>query len=878
MPYRFNGNYAAGYLAVSGDYGFDVAVALGELVAGSVSFTAFPVSVGKNVLSLSTSSRFSWSAALGAELDIFSFEVEDASGSAALRPKLSLAGSANNYSLLLTSVSYSDAVSVLDGSASILWNVNGGVFDSIRVELAASSPLSSESLRFSADFANPLQMPFSMEALQNDFYVSAEASLAAFPVGRFLRDQNADNTLTAEVTATGTLANPFVTVNVPNVSLSLSGSPLVAHGAFSLDDSGIHVTDIAGVWQSLKLSDFEAQFNPETFVGDASCSFDGAVMNQSFHVPLSFHVEGSREGASGRKWWLPQNYSVTVQSREVSGGLFPRPFPVNVTVLHSPSRFDVFSTAGFSATLLTDGTITARTAPSAKNGFALSGKLGAEEINLEFTGIRADLGDLSSRISFDFVTFGAGVATGAFRIKGMVSDPEFSGAIAIADPEFTIPLISPSPFKSRRVLATIGQSVLTVNPTRFDNGRGQLDADVHIEFDRWKFGAMVAGLNTVGSRYIPVDMNLPLVHYKGSVGLALQLQMTLTEMLLTGDIYGQNGDVELVTGSWQSILSSDNFDLSALFAPKPSVQSAQASQTALPFDFGADLRIKAGNRVQVRYDPFLRGLIVPENQLEFSMDSASGALSIRGDIALRGGEILWLSRNFYMKEGSIAFNETQDNIDPRITVRAETRERDENGVSVTITLAATNQPVSTFNPRFSASPAKSESEVMALLGQVVSADSENAGEVAVAGGDYIVNALVMRRIENSLRELGNFDIFSIRTAVLQNAVKQSQRSSSDENQTSFGNFFDNSTVYIGKYFGSSMYVDALMRWTYDENKTSENGDVNRLVFQPDIGFELSSPFVNIRWDLAPDLEEMQKNNNVSLVPATSITLSWKIQF
>ena len=259
------------------------------------------------------------------------------------------------------------------------------------------------------------------------------------------------------------------------------------------------------------------------------------------------------------------------------------------------------------------------------------------------------------------------------------------------------------------------------------------------------------------------------------------------------------------------------------------------------------------------------------------MESASGALSIKGDIALRGGEILWLSRNFYMKEGRIAFNETQDNIDPRITVRAETRERDESGSPVTITLTAMNQPVSTFNPQFTASPAKSENEVMALLGQVVSADSENAGEVAVAGGDYLVNALVMRRIENALRAIGNFDIFSIRTAMLQNAVKQSQRGG-DENEFGFGNFFDNSTVYIGKYFGSSVYVDALLRWTYDETKSDDNSDMNRLVFQPDIGFELSSPFVNIRWDLAPDIEEMQKTNNISLVPATSITLSWKISF
>lgn len=879
MPYRFNGNFSAGYLAVSGDYSFDAAVAFGDSVAGSVRFSALPVSVGRNVLALSTNTRFSWSSQAGAALDIRSFDVEDARGNTALHPKFSFAGNANSYGLFLSSMTYSDAVSVLDGSGSILWNMSGAIFDSIHIDLSAESPVSNERLSLSADFMNPMQLPFSMEALQNDFYLSAEASLALFPVARLLRDQNADNTLTAQVSASGTVANPFVTVNVPQVSVSVSGSPLVAHGTFSLDDTGVHVTDIGGVWQTLRLSAFQAQFDPATFMGDASGNIDGEVLGETFHLPLSLHLERTTASLQG-VWRVPQDFAVSLQSDEVSGGLFPRPFPISVTAHHSPGRLDIFSESGFLATLLADGTITARTPPGARNGFALNGRLGTEVLSLDFTNIRADLADISSRIRFDFLKFGAGIATGAFRIQGLLTDPEFSGAIAITDPEFTIPFLSQTPFKGKRVVASIGQSVLTAGPARFDSGKGQLEADVRVEFDRWKFGSLTANLRTLEGRYVPVDMNLPLVHYKGTVGTALRLEMTLNEMQLTGDIYGQNGDVELVTGNWQSLLSGDSFDFAALFSLRAASQAApstMADATALPFDFSADLRITAGNRVQVLYNPFLRGLIVPGNQLEFAMESASGALSIKGDIALRGGEILWLSRNFYMKEGRIAFNETQDNIDPRITVRAETRERDESGSPVTITLTAMNQPVSTFNPQFTASPAKSENEVMALLGQVVSADSENAGEVAVAGGDYLVNALVMRRIENALRAIGNFDIFSIRTAMLQNAVKQSQRGG-DENEFGFGNFFDNSTVYIGKYFGSSVYVDALLRWTYDETKSDDNSDMNRLVFQPDIGFELSSPFVNIRWDLAPDIEEMQKTNNISLVPATSITLSWKISF
>jgi hypothetical protein len=149
-----------------------------------------------------------------------------------------------------------------------------------------------------------------------------------------------------------------------------------------------------------------------------------------------------------------------------------------------------------------------------------------------------------------------------------------------------------------------------------------------------------------------------------------------------------------------------------------------------------------------------------------------------------------------------------------------------------------------------------------------------------------MQATVIRKIENTLRELCNFDIFSVRTNVLQNTLKQgmakSDSSSSDalasesgDNQITFGNFLDNSTVYIGKYFGSAIYVDAMFHWVYDETKIDGSDSVNGLVFQPELGFEMVSPFVNIRLGVSPDLNAVQQN---LWVPSTSITLSWKHSF
>lgn len=164
---------------------------------------------------------------------------------------------------------------------------------------------------------------------------------------------------------------------------------------------------------------------------------------------------------------------------------------------------------------------------------------------------------------------------------------------------------------------------------------------------------------------------------------------------------------------------------------------------------------------------------------------------------------------------------------------------------------------------------------MTLLGQIVTGDSSSAIDVIATGTDYLVQVALLRKAENALRDLCNFDIFSVRTMVLQNTLKQGLTPNKNSATTySLGNYFDNSTVYIGKYFGSTIYADALMQWTYDESKGNGSGKSGELVFQPELGLELSSPFANIRWNFAPDLGALQD----SWVPATSVTLSWKLSF
>ena len=122
---------------------------------------------------------------------------------------------------------------------------------------------------------------------------------------------------------------------------------------------------------------------------------------------------------------------------------------------------------------------------------------------------------------------------------------------------------------------------------------------------------------------------------------------------------------------------------------------------------------------------------------------------------------------------------------------------------------------------------RSDVEIRSLLGQAFLGESvtsvkQAVEQITVTGIDYLLQTSVFRQVENRLRDLFNFDIFSFRTQFFQEALKQALFSSNEdlgENEIVLnpGNFFDNTTVYIGKYIGNTVYMDAMFSLLYKED-------------------------------------------------------------
>ncbi len=868
IPYELNGVYNIGkWLSLTGDYGFDVTANLENTIEGSVEFSSFPVSVSDYIFSFSFDSSFKYSSLRDFSVDIKNFEAEELSGLIITKPKFALKGSVDPEGVLLSDVSFSDTVSALSGSGYALLNVKNSIFDSANLDLILSNPLNSESVSVNASVTNPMGEDFSGEHLTEDFFFNAEVNVNQLELSHVLENQHSDDTLTALVTASGTIENPYVSLSISSFSMQAGGMPLLASGDAAILENKISVSDFRALWNGFEVKKINADIDIASFNGSANANLNFAMGDKILEAPFNVLLTNlSGEGSSNG---FPEFYSLELSIPKLEGNIFTEDFPISASVIRSPGRFDIMTDENLGAygELLDDGSLNFTVDSSKPLHFELGGKLSGNVMDLHLDNVYLDVSRFAYIINSDFFTIYNGVVTGSAEITGLANDPGIDGAIVVSDLDLNLPSFVPEHITAKELFVEMIQNEIQIPETVFNIQDTNFAASAFFSLDRLTFGVMEVNLETSSKKGIPIDVRIPLLRIRGNASAKATLLMQDNSLDLSGDIGLNNTDIILI----------DNF-LSLLNNEQESVGS-QNSQ-AVPMGMNIDLNLLVGQKVQVELNPILRGIIAPNTNVAFTFDSSADLWTLKGDVVLRGGEVSYLSRNFYLKEGRIIMNENQGSFNPMVTFRAETREHDSAGNPVTITLSAIRQNVANFHPSLYATPAKSENEIMSILGQIATGDSSSVGEIAVAAGDYLVQAAVFRKIEGALRDLGNFDIFSIRNSFFQNTVKNGLNLDNNNEVLGkvFSNFFDNSTVYIGKYFGDTIYAEALMHWSYSGSDQSiSEFDGKDIVFQPEIGFELAAPFANIRLDSVFDLDLSQIGNR-SFIPDTSLTLSWRLTF
>ena len=740
IPYSFSGIYTGDFLSVSGDYDFNTIV-MRDKKAGSysasVSFSALPLPVGNKVYSFTTFSTASGKTADDFSVVVNSLEFEELSEKISFAPRFTVSGTGTKSGFVADSIVYSDVVSALEGSGRIDVNVPLGVFESVHAEISMRNASSAETIFLSADVANDHHLPFSLDALKTKFALSGEVTANDVPVARFLKKQDSADKVTGQIVVSGTVSNPFVTLSLEKMNVMLGGKECFAQANVIYDETGLNIYDRTARWAAFSVSGVSAFLDPKTFAGNMDATVDFSFGDKKARMPLHLDLSGIAES---ERLSVPEFLTVNISSPGISGDFMPNPVPFDLIAMKLPNGFEFFTqkTNIFHAAVSQAGNVSVQVERNEVLSFDLNGSFRGKNMDVTISNIAGNLGKISKSVKIPYVDFYSGDVSGNVRVSGTNDDPDFSGSLCVKNSEFKVPMVSSSSIKVPAVDFVAESGGVFVQKTAFTVGKGILDLSAQIELLGWSFGDMNVRLDTRAKKPIPIDMKFPLVGYKGYAGLALDLTFNVPDFIvyLKGDVYGERGDVDLVVSNFQSGITTIAF-ASFLTEEQPVQKSGRKPECVV------DVTIHAGQKFSLFFNPIMRAVISPKTEIALMLDSASGDVAHKGDLELRGGEIMWLNRNFYLREGKIKCNETNSSIDPIVTVRAETKERDDTGNRVTLTLSAVNQPLSKFKPSFSASPAKSEAEIMELLGQAFSGDASEATDVIASGGDFFVQTLVI---------------------------------------------------------------------------------------------------------------------------------------
>ncbi|WP_428769058.1 translocation/assembly module TamB domain-containing protein [Treponema sp. HNW] len=869
LPYSISGVYAPDrFLNISGDYNFSVSMYTDKKggFTGSLEASSVPLAINNLLFSYSLSLQGEYKSAEDWNIRFNHIDLSESSGRLRVSPRIALSGFAGPEGLYFNHTAYSDELSSLNGNINVLWAFKENVFDSVSLNLSLADTFSSEMYSIILQAYNPEGIKNSAGDFMENVYFSGEAEIRSLPAARFLKLQNQEHGLSGRITALGTAEDLSVQLHIDKASFNAGTSEVFMEGALGLEDDILALSECNIRYGVLNVQALDGNIALEDFSGSLRGNLSGKLSNdiyfreKNFQSPFSFTLSPLDEDKK-----LPfkqKSFQADLLLSHLEGSFFDTRENYKIQLIRTPGRFDFYAglfgeiIGGFSDT----GELEVKAGKTFPVRFNLQGTVQNDELFLFVDDIAAEGKTFAKLLDLPVFSLYSGSAVGRGTVTGSVFNPlinaEFRGTdMLIGVPDYLDEKMLCKDFRVKTV-DNVFSAADSIFVGEKSGARVSLNADITLE--KMDFDTLALQVKTIGKVPAAGRYKMPHGLFTGNA----QADITLFVDKETVDVRG--------------FIGVESLDAVITLTP-----DGELPPSGSDIDTIVDLTITADSKSRLfipsKTNPFLRGIVTQTEPLRILIDTRFGHSAFTGAFTMKGGEILYLNRTFYVKEASAVLNETMEIFDPRLTARAEIRERTADGSPVRIILSVVNQPLSRLNPSFSSIPVKSQQEIMTLLGRIFLADAgeASANPIALLGGlaDYGAQVAVFRGVENRLRDLFKFDIFSLRTMFLQNAFMGALSVNSGQRFT-VGNFLDNTTVYIGKYFGDTIYADAMLHLAYDAVSAASNENTAGLKFRPEIGLELPSPFGAIRWSIAPELNSDWK----LLVPHTSISISWKFNF
>jgi hypothetical protein len=832
-------------LNLSGSYGFNAYLSLTDdgNYSGSIFADSIPIPFEKGIARVSVSTFVRWTDPDFWSVDLERLELANLPLPGNALGHFLIQGIADNTGATFSNIYFDDGRGTLTGTASADWE---STFSTAAGTMILSDQSGVE--RYSA------------EARYTDHVFDASISVSRMQLGRFI--ENTGNiTASADAVLHWSSAELFsLGLNISSFTGMMGTNPISAYARINADQDSAVIQNAKLFFGSFDIDLPFLEINlPESNLS-ASMNLRGPMIEKDIDAGFAAHASFNPIDS-----WL----AVPEAIKSFQGSLDVQKFLVNTESPFEAFQFDFSRTE----TMLSvnggpNNMIRFSISPEGdfyagfSNPFPLRGSLigniSEGQIDAHTSNLYIDMPALFAIIPDRVkktIDVPSGFADASIQIKGSLSEPEFFGrvlgtSIRISLPQYLSTDIGPTP-----LLVTLEGTEMTFGPITTRVGEGLAEVSGYFLFNGWVPDTFTLDISVDEDHPIPYAFEQEGVKVRGDASGTIAINLENLAFDIQGDLVAYN-----------TILTAGDLERAASLpintGPDPRVLPALVN-----------LNITSGPRVEFLFPnesfPIVRAYANLGSRITILADSGSGAFSLKGDVGLRGGDIYYINRSFYIREGEVQFDETELEFDPLITARANITEISSDG-PVTISLILDNAPILSFTPRFESNPPLSQLEIMALLGQQdFSTGSSDPLALLSLIADPLSQFAVIQNLERTVRNFFRFDMFSIRTQLLQNALfLMSGISEPSTTSGSFGNYFDNTSVYIGKYITQDMFLQAMGSLRYDDMVD----DLGRLRLEADIGLELNSPLADIRLNFVPLHPENMFIDDLSL------TLSWKWTF
>lgn len=838
-PYSFAGKYSKALgLELTGSYGFALAVRTGShgesVLSAKADRLPIPIAAGEQSVSFALEGEFpnggEWRVSCPS-LVFYDLPIPGAKSNTAY---MSLAVTAKE--IKASRIKFLDDTSMLEGKASISYSLHGGSSD--------ADPLSGLTADITADLTSAASESYTVSAKMTRGGIDATVGFNALPMKRIGEFALAGE-LTGTLRLTGTLSDPSLDIEASLKKGRLGTDPIIISGGVKVDGDRI------------ELKSLSAKYLSHTFAGTT-----GALLLDKGIFTVATRYAGDFFGDAVDSDVLLTGTTSPTQIQSFLSGFMTSETRgtislANVTVNKKDVQSWKVSFGTQDSILYFDGgpSDTLHGSIDSKNAFVLlleapfpivgkaEGRIIGDRIESTLKLEEVDMRVLNAVLKSPVISITSGTLSGELGISGPINDPDYTGRkIRLESGRLSCVYVSDTvgPFSTTLSFSGRNFSFPTVNTTA---GDARVSASGTFTLDHWVPVSFIVNVRTEEDSTARVAAKFGTVKIEGRAAGSVRISGDERKTNLTGSITAS--DCQITIGRYTG----------GKFIPEevPTFVSLTA---------------QTGKRVEFQWPtteyPLVRAVAKPGHSLAVTYRGDTGAYTVKGSVETQGGDVFYFDRSFVLKSGKIVFDETQSDFDPKLTVRAEVRERDlQTNTPVKIYLDADGK-LSLFSPRFSSDPPKSDVEIMAMIGAPIMDRTGNQNLLqgtAMLALDPLSQFLILRPFEQKVRQLLGFDTFSLRTQIIPNFLAQK----------AFGvdvNPLDNTSLSLGKYIGNDLFGEIVMNLQSQPNASG----VPQIEVAWEFNLELATPLFILNWNFAP------RNWDKLFLPDNTISLNWRFSY